>query len=313
MLTPEYYLSASGTPFRNEVNTVVHFARQEPFRHPLDNGCGIVPSYIVPAAGDFGAGKGPTGTEEHHPTIDMHVGNNDSAVGIYAAYDGYVEIFRNSPKYRQYLTLTKNVEDSLGNMIGLLVTIYAHLDLDLDSAEGINMDGQMVTKGQLLSKHLYSGTMGGPHLHFEVRYYRTNDSGHKEFYGFAIPGMDTLLTEPSAGSWSYGYWDPETGYGFGNPANHLTEATGSALIQSTHNIFIFPNPTSGNFSIDLKSMPEGCTVTIFSSAGATLSDNSFQESQYLEMDISNLSPGTYFIRIADKNNYLITNIKLLKK
>ena len=71
------------------------------------------------------------------------------------------------------------------------------------------------------AKHLYSGTRGGPHLHFEIRYYRSEDTGNETFYGNSIgPGGSSDLTEPSAGSWSYGYWNPDIGYGFGNPKNH---------------------------------------------------------------------------------------------
>ena len=34
--------------------------------------------------------------------------------------------------------------------------------------------------------------------------------------------MSTLtpFPEPGTGEWPYGYWDPEVGFGFGNPASH---------------------------------------------------------------------------------------------
>ena len=49
MLTPEYYLSGSESEFRDEVNKLVHFARQIPFSHPLEDLFGNIPSYIIPA------------------------------------------------------------------------------------------------------------------------------------------------------------------------------------------------------------------------------------------------------------------------
>ncbi len=69
------------------------------------------------------------------------------------------------------------------------------------------------TTGDLISKNLWSGTCGGPHLHFEIRYYRPADNGTEEFYGFreSVPG---------AGDWPYGKWDPDVGYGFGDPKSH---------------------------------------------------------------------------------------------
>ncbi len=221
MLTPQYYKSSSGHPFRNEVNKFVHFARMEQFRHPLEDAAGQKPRFAIPLHGQFGAGKGPGGTTQHHPAIDCHVASNATDVTLYAAHDGYVQVFRDAPKYRHYLSITRNVTDSSENILGKMVTLYAHLDLDLDSAENRIMHGKFVQKGDVVSTHLYSGTVGGPHLHFEIRYYRAGDSGKEEYYGFVGPGGSTVLTELSAGSWQYGYWNPDTGYGFANPENHF--------------------------------------------------------------------------------------------
>jgi len=62
--------------------------------------------------------------------------------------------------------------------------------------------------------------MGGSHLHFEIRYYRNSDMGNEEFYSWQKSGVNTKL---SSGIWLYGYWNPNIGYGFGNPINHGVE------------------------------------------------------------------------------------------
>ncbi|MCK5839748.1 MAG: hypothetical protein KAG99_07860, partial [Bacteroidales bacterium] len=165
MLTPEYYLTGNGEPFRNEINMLVHFARLKSFQHPLEDSAGQIPQYTVPTYREFGAGIGLGGTSQHHPAIDLHIGNSDTNVNMYAAYDGYVTTYRDAPKYRHYLSIISNIEDSIGNVIGKMVTLYAHIDLDLDSADNIILDGQFVNQGEIVSKHLYAGTMGGPHLH----------------------------------------------------------------------------------------------------------------------------------------------------
>ena len=226
MLTPQYYLSANGTPFRDEVNKFVYFRRMEQCHHPLENSIGEIPHYSIPAMGEFGAGKGPTGTAQHHAALDFHVGHNETNVTMYAAHDGYVAVYRDAPKYRNYLSITKNIADSTGAVIGKMVTLYAHIDLDLDAADNILLDGHYVKQGAIVSTHLYSGTMGGPHLHFEIRYYRPADVGDEELYGFVGPQGSVTLTEHSAGSWLYGYWNPDIGYGFANPENHVQSATG---------------------------------------------------------------------------------------
>ena len=226
MLTPQYYLSASGDTFREKANEFAYFARIGPFHHPLEDLTGQIPQFSIPPMGEFGAGKGPTGTEQHHAAMDLHVENRKTNVTMYAAHDGYVAVYRDAPKYRHYLSITKNINDSTGTIIGKMVALYAYIDLDLDAADTILLDGQYVTKGAVVSKYLYSGTVGGPHLHFEIRYYRPGDVGDEDFYGFVGPAGSSTLTELSAGSWFYGYWNPNIGYGFANPENHLQSITG---------------------------------------------------------------------------------------
>ena len=53
-----------------------------------------------------------------------------------------------------------------------------------------------------------------------MRYYRPGDDGSTTFYGYVDPQGNPELTEPSTGDWSYGYWNPDIDYGFGNPKNH---------------------------------------------------------------------------------------------
>ena len=219
MLTPAYY-SVDGSPSSDEVNTFLYYAQKEIFHHPLENDFGQIPQFHVSAYGFFGAGKGPTGTSQHHPAVDIYLAQSENDVMIYAAHDGHTATYRDALKYRNYLSITQNIEDHNGHIVGKIVTLYAHIDLDLDEQDNIYLDGQYVNKGDIVSKNLYSGTMGGPHLHFEIRYYRPEELGTESFYGFAGPLGSDVFIEPSAGYWPYGYWDPYTGYGFADPKNH---------------------------------------------------------------------------------------------
>ncbi len=222
LLTPEYYVSGESSPFREEVDGFLFCVRQERFHHPLANEAGETPAFNVPANGVFEAGRGPGGTAEYHGAVDLHVGNQATAVDLFAAHDGVVSTFRDAPRYRHYVAITKTVENC-GQMVGKLVTIYAHIDLDLDEADTLFLDGQYVSKGDLVSRNLYANTVGGPHVHFEVRYYRPGDVGDERFYGspFGPGGGNPDLTEPSAGPWSFGFWNPGVGYGHANPQNHV--------------------------------------------------------------------------------------------
>ncbi len=213
MLTPAYYISDNNDSFRIEVNNFLEQVRKIEFYNPLANASGLMPSFTVPSIGEFGALKGAS---QHHEAVDLHIENNETEVILYASHDGIVRTVKDAEKYRHYLSITKEIQDSSNQIVGKLVTLYGHIDLDLDEAKFSSLDGQFVSVGDTVSKHLYSGTVGGPHLHFEIRYYRPSDDGNEEFYGSKAAD----LTEPSTGDWSYGYWNSNVGYGFGNPMNH---------------------------------------------------------------------------------------------
>ena len=135
ILTPGYYNSTKNDSFIIEVNSFLDKVRMLEFHHPLENNSGQIPSFSVPANGEFGAGKGPTGTSEHHPATDLHIGNGETNVILYAAHGGFVTTVKDAEKYRQYLSITKEVLDDSGQFIGKLVTLYAHIDLDLDEED----------------------------------------------------------------------------------------------------------------------------------------------------------------------------------
>ena len=213
MLTPTYYNATNGAPIREAADEFVYFAQKETLHHPLRDGTNSTPDVVVHA--EFCSTKGQP-PAQYHPAVDMHVGTAETAVELFAAHEGIVATYRDALKYRHYLSISKTIVDDNGQPIGILVTLYAHIDLDLDEADGLFLDGQTISTGDLVSQNLYSDTVGGPHLHFEIRYYRPGDTGEETFYGI----IGSTLTEPSAGPWIYGKWNPTIGYGFGDPKNH---------------------------------------------------------------------------------------------
>lgn len=213
MLTPAYYLTTSNTSFKNQLNQFITKAEQTLFSHPL-GAEEERPNFVVKSK--FGDEKGAGSAIQYHPAVDMYVGNLVTNVYLYAAHEGIVTTARDVEKYRQYIAITKEIKDDNNVLIGKLVTLYAHIDLDLDAPETLFEEGDFISKGTLISKNLYANTVGGPHLHFEVRYYRATDIGNEEFYG----ASNSIFTQASEGYWQYGFWNPNVGYGFANPKNH---------------------------------------------------------------------------------------------
>lgn len=304
-LTPVYYNNPLGGDFRLETNKFVHFARQIPFQSPLQDSLGQSPNFNIKR--EFGAGIGPGGTGSHHPASDYHVENGASLVNLYAAHDGYVTIDKTVNRYRHFLSITTDVLDSLGTKLGKMVSLYAHIDLDLDAQENIDLDGKFVNKGDLISKHLYSGTVGGPHLHFEIRYYRDTDDGNEDFYGGNV-GNNTM---PSSGSWSYGYWNPDTGYGFANQLNHIKDETNSIIDKTQQNDIVFyPNPIKDILTLKNNSYIDNVQINILDIKGQKLISHKLYKSKALNIDISDYFSGTYILQII--GNKHIYNYKIIK-
>lgn len=302
MLTPEYYNSTDSSDFRQELNAFVHYARALSYNHPFQDSLGHIAPYTIKR--DFGDGIGRGGSGSHHPASDYYVGNT-TQVNMYAAHDGVVAISKEVNRYRHYLSITTDVTDDSGTKIGKMMTIYAHIDLDLDSAALISLDGKFVKRGDLVSKHLYSGTVGGPHLHFEIRYYRSSDTGEEDFYGGNVGGN----TSPSAGSWMYGYWNPSVGYGFANPLNHInTEPLSLEENTSSKGITVFPNPSKGLFTIGTKSLKGSATIEVLNLQGKLIEIRQANINNAIEFDLSTFTSGVYLIRIGCGLKYCSTRI-----
>ncbi len=295
MLTPIYYNSPEGDEFRTEVNKFIHFVRQIPFQHPLEDSLGQAPIYTIKRG--FGDGIGFGGVGSHHPALDYHVGNSATLVNLYAAHDGYVSVDKTVSRYRHYLSITSEIRDSIGNAIGKMLTLYGHVDLDLDSMSDLNLNGKYVQKGDLISKHLYSGTVGGPHLHFEIRYYRNSDLGTEDFYGGNVGDKTT----PSAGKWTYGYWNPDKGYGYANPLNHLTPGATSVSENIILNSFkIYPNPTKGLIIVKFENPVESTLVTILNTSGQVVYKQEFRNRDIIKINFENFERGIYFMKVDNK-------------
>jgi len=302
MLTPIYYNSANGDDFRNEINKFFHFARLEPFQHPFKNVSGEITPYSVHRG--FGDEISQNNyVVQHHAAIDMYI-NNGEETTMFAAIDGSVITYKDAPKYRDYLTITKNIEDSVGNIIGKIVVLYGHIDLNLDELDGRYLNGQSVNKGDTISKHLYSETVGGPHLHFEIRYYRPTDVGNEDYYGWS--GGSTSYTEPSSGPWTYGFWDTNYGYGFANPENHWNYLpTRIKNLEINNLISIFPNPASNYLNIEVLNNNKS-TVYIVDITGKEIVCENFIN--IIQLNIENLQKGEYLIKIINGNKLVTKKI-----
>ena len=169
------------------------------------------------------------------------------------------------------------------------------------------MNGKEIHIGDTLSTHLYANTMGGPHLHFEVRYYRPEDTPPTEFYGI----NPVLYTTPSTEPWPYGRWNPEIGYGYGHPENHFNNSLISSINSLDANLIkCFPNPTQGKMTLELNASTGFSSYRILQMNGKLLETHPISSSSS-ELNFSPYPSGVYFIILENTDGN--TPIKIIKK
>lgn len=76
-------------------------------------------------------------------------------------------------------------------------------------------------------------------------------------------------------------------------------------------IVVFPNPVENEFKVDLNMKFEQCTAELFDVKGAKLHSQQQSESSSIQMDISNLSTGIYFLKITTDQKIFFS--KIIKK
>jgi Secretion system C-terminal sorting domain len=86
----------------------------------------------------------------------------------------------------------------------------------------------------------------------------------------------------------------------------------SVLFENAESEFtVFPSPADQSVIVDLKKPFSRIKAEIISSIGKELGSKRLIDTQKFEMDVSNLSPGIYFIRITESAG--VKEIKFLKR
>ena len=76
---------------------------------------------------------------------------------------------------------------------------------------------------------------------------------------------------------------------------------------------IYPNPTSGNFSIKNNLFENETFVNVFDILGNQIINNLKIDNNSAEIDLNNFASGMYFVKISDANNNILHTEKIIKK
>jgi Secretion system C-terminal sorting domain len=92
----------------------------------------------------------------------------------------------------------------------------------------------------------------------------------------------------------------------------------STVLSNYQNVYenqfsIFPNPTSGNFSIKNNLFENETFLNVFDILGNKIISNEKIDNNSKEIDLSNFASGMYFVKISDVNNNILQTEKIIKK
>lgn len=154
------------------------------FRQPLN----IMPPAL---AGSFGEIRG----NHFHSGIDFRT-NQREGYPIYAVADGYVSRLRvQNSGFGQALYINHpngftSVYGHVQRFAPKIATIVKNLEYEKKSFEIDEFPDQMlipVRKGEVIAWSGNRGSSGGPHLHFEIRDSKTEETINPQFFGIDIP------------------------------------------------------------------------------------------------------------------------------
>ena len=73
-------------------------------------------------------------------------------------------------------------------------------------------------------------------------------------------------------------------------------------------LVVYPNPSRGNFSIALGKVYEITEVSIIDVSGKLVYENTFRDTQLLDISIKNIPSGVYFVRICSGEKEAIVRL-----
>ena len=133
-----------------------------------------------------------------------------------------------------------------------------------------------------------------------IRAKQVTSTGTNYYWFKTNPFVGLLTATPSTGS--------TFNYIFSKPT------TLSTTQNEVKQFSIYPNPTSGNISIkNIDFSNKSMFVKVYNMLGNQIVNNYKLETESANIDLSNYASGLYFIEIADENNKVIYQDKIIKK
>ena len=96
--------------------------------------------------------------------------------------------------------------------------------------------------------------------------------------------------------------------------HHITIPISILVDETVENITVFPNPSTGNFNIQMPENSNAAYYEVMSINGAIIEKKNMESTNSFSIDLSNQTNGLYLLHIisADENKHFTQRINLMK-
>ena len=201
-----------------------------------------------------------------------------------------------------YIVRFQNTGTAAAHNIYVVDTISNHLDIN--------------TLDVLGSSNTYSYQVTGNRVKFIFNNINLPDSGanQKGSHGWIQYRIKQNAANKAGDvihNTGYIYFDYNAPVATNTTTNTIAAITGIGKIAGNNNISVYPNPSNGKFSVELKVNSEKLKVEIYNVLGEKIySQYSLPNTQY-QIDLSKEPSGIYFYRVTTGKGELIGNGKLI--
>lgn len=82
------------------------------------------------------------------------------------------------------------------------------------------------------------------------------------------------------------------------------EITALSSMEALYEITLYPNPNSGELTVDLKAVPEDCQVEVYDALGRLLLQQQAVSNELSHLNIAHFSAGHYYLRVYNEQSVL---------
>ena len=136
----------------------------------------------------------------------------------------------------------------------------------------------------------------------------TNQDASNGYVTYSIRQKPNLVPETKIKNTAYIYFDYNPAVVTNTTLNTIKSTTSIKEIKNENEISIYPNPSSGIFTVALGNLDRNCKVEVLNSFGQIVYESAIENQTAATIDLSRQAKGMYFIKVRSKNGVGIRKV-----